>query len=161
MNQAPGRVLNKLSFWNALVSHRISQLLVKGANVKPIVFAHLITGPNVAGCRLLHNDDRHLLVINGRLASLTPTEYLLSLTLLRQRERWEAAVGQTPFCVSFGVLQRISGIQQRKLLAKHLSNASLKLLPLGIQLVGIGGSYAALLEVDIRERDGRQPYSIP
>src|SRR5690242_4178233 len=84
--------------------------LSKGDPVKPSALDHLVVGPQVAGCRLLHNDDHHVLVINGRLASLTPTEYLLCMTLLRQRERWEAAMGQIPLCVSLGALQRISGI---------------------------------------------------
>ena len=134
--------------------------LPKGGTVKPSALDHLVAGPHVAGCRLLHNDDHHLLVINGRLASLTPTEYLLCMALLRQRERWEAAVGQTPLCVSFGALQRLSGIQQRKLLAKHFNNASLKLIPLGVYVVCVGASYAVLLEADLHERDGRQPYSM-
>jgi hypothetical protein len=128
--------------------------------VKRSTLDHLNTGPQVAGYRMSHNDDHHLLVINGRLASLTPTEYLLCMTLLHQRERWEAAVGQTPFCVSFAELQRISGIQQRKLLAKHLNNASLKLVPLGIRVLCVDGSYAVLLEADLHERHGRQPYTL-
>jgi hypothetical protein len=128
--------------------------------MKQLSLDRLVAGPQIAGCRMSHNDERHLLVINGRLAALTPTEYLLSMALLRQRERWETVMGQIPLCVSFAELKQISGIQQRKLLAKHLNNASLKLMPLGVRLIGIGGSYMALLEADMHKHDGRQPFSM-
>src|SRR5690242_17473281 len=113
----------------------------------------LIAGPIIAGCRISHHDEQHLLVIDGHIAPLTPTEYLLSMALLRQRERWEAAAGRAPFVASYALLRQVTGIQQRKLLARHMSNASLKLFPLGITLVCVGQGYAALFEWDIAESD--------
>lgn len=110
---------------------------------------HLIAGPQVAGYKLAHNDEYHLLVVNHRIAPLTPTEYLLSIALLRVRERWEAATGRVPLCASFAHLQHVTGIRQRNLLSKHVSNASCKLTPLGIRFASVGEGYMTLFETDL------------
>ena len=110
---------------------------------------HLIAGPQIAGYKLAHNDEYHLLVVNHRIAPLTPTEYILSMALLRVRERWEAATGQVPLCASFADLQRVTGIRQRNLLSKHVSNASCKLAPLGIRFACVGEGYMTLFEADL------------
>ncbi len=114
---------------------------------------HLIAGPQVAGYKLAHNDEYHLLVVNHRVAPLTPTEYLLSMALLRVRERWEAATGRAPLCASFAHLQHITGIRQRNLLSKHVSNASCKLAPLGIRFASVGEGYITLFEADLSSRE--------
>jgi hypothetical protein len=92
-------------------------------------------------------------VIDGHVAPLSPTEYLLALTLLRQRERWEAAAGRAPFAASYALLRKVTGIQSRKLLARHMSHASLKLFPLGIRIVCVGEGYAALFARDIADAE--------
>ncbi len=114
---------------------------------------HLIAGPQVAGYKLAHNDEYHLLVVNHRIAPLTPTEYLLSMALLRVRERWEAATGHVPLCASLAYLQHVTGICQRNLLSKHVSNASCKLAPLGIRFASVGNGYITLFEVDFSSRE--------
>jgi hypothetical protein len=111
----------------------------------------LIAGPQIAGCRVSYNEPHHTLVIDGHIAPLTPTEYLLALTLLRQRAQWEAASGHAPFAVSYALLRQVTGIQQRKLLARHMSNAGLKLVPFGIRIVCVGEGYVALFERDLAE----------
>jgi hypothetical protein len=114
---------------------------------------HLIAGPQVSGYKLAHNDEYHLLVVNHRIAPLTPTEYLLSMALLRVRERWEAATGRAPLCASFAHLQHVTGIRQRNLLSKHVSNASCKLAPLGIRFASVGEGYITLFEADFSSRE--------
>jgi hypothetical protein len=101
----------------------------------------------------LQNEEHHVLVINGHIAPLTPTEYLLVVALLRQRERWETAAGCAPFAASYALLRQVTGIQQRRLLARHLSNASLKLLPLGIRVICVREGYAALFVHDLAESE--------
>jgi hypothetical protein len=113
-----------------------------------------MAGPQVAGYTLSHNDDYHLLVINHRIAPLTPTEYVLSMAMLRLRERWEAATGRTPLCASFAHLRHVTGIQQRNLLSKHISNASCKLAPLGIRFASVGDGYITLFETDLSYSEG-------
>jgi hypothetical protein len=117
----------------------------------------LLAGPQIAGYRVSYNEAHHTLVIDGHIAPLTPTEYLLALTLLRQREQWEAASGYAPFAASYALLRQVTGIHQRKLLARHMSNASLKLFPLGIRIVCVGEGYAALFARDIAEGNPASP----
>ncbi len=119
----------------------------------------LVAGPQVAGRKLYHNDKQCLLIMNGRILPLTPTEYLLSMTLFRQRERWERTNGQAPFCASLPHLQAATGIQQRSLLAKHVSNASCKLAPLGMRFVSVGDGYVLLFENDLSASEEEAVYA--
>jgi hypothetical protein len=125
----------------------------KGAVVVRLAATQLEAGPAVAGCRILQNEEQYVLVINGRIAPLTPTEYLLVMALLRQRAQWEAAVGRAPFAASHALLRQVTGIEQQKLLARHMSNASLKLFPLGIRLICVREGYAAFFAHDLAERE--------
>jgi hypothetical protein len=117
--------------------------------LKPLALDQLMTGPPLKGYRVAHNDDAHLLVINGRIAPLSPTEYLLALALLQQRSRWERAEDQAPFCTSFAVLHRLTGIAHRRLLMRHMSNTSLKLGPLGLRIRCLREGYVLLAEHDV------------
>jgi hypothetical protein len=125
----------------------------KGAVVVRCAATQLEAGPAVAGCRILQNEEHHVLVINGHIAPLTPTEYLLVVALLRQRAHWEAAVGRVPFAASHSLLRQVTGIEQRKLLARHMSNAGLKLFPLGIRVICVREGYAALFIHDLAENE--------
>lgn len=95
----------------------------------------LTHGPLSAHEKIEHDDQHHKLIINNQIAPLSPKEYALTIALLRQRKEWQETEGQTIFCVSVAMLMQITGISPREVLIRHLSNASMKLAPLGIHIV--------------------------
>ncbi len=111
----------------------------------------ILQGPHVAGRRILRNDTRHTLIIDGRLFLLPPYVYQVCLPLLKQRERWER--GQAPLWLSDTALLAASGITDPDLLRRHINRANNELSATGICFVRVptydGHIYQALL----RERD--------
>ena len=106
---------------------------------------------SVGGQRILHNDDRHTLIIHGRLFHLPPYVYRACLPLLKQRERWER--GQAPLWISAAALLAQSGITDPDLLRRHVNRANAELEVTGICFVRISASDGHLYQALWRERD--------
>ncbi len=104
-------------------------------------------GPHIAGYSIYHNDRLHLLQINGRLVKLSPTEYKLSMLLLRHFERLQqfALLRQEKpdmevpnVYVSFEELRQSANLAERLHVTKHLSNVNGKLRVHGITIICVG-----------------------
>ena len=108
----------------------------------------LCEGPRLTGFHIWHNDTHHHLQINGRVLTLSPTEYRLCIHLLRHFERLELFAllrQQQPdlsmpnVFVSFEELQDAAGLAERSHVGKHLSNAKSKLKVHGISIICVHG----------------------
>ncbi len=122
--------------------------------MRQTILNRLMPGP-LPGQHMYYDNLHNLLIIRNRAVRLTPTQYLLSMALLRQRAAWEAASRQGRFYTPLPDLHVESGIIDPYLLAKHLNNASNKLEPLGICFVRVGDEgYAVLLEQERAQQKG-------
>ena len=82
-----------------------------------------------------YDTSYHKLVVNHHIAPLSPKEYELAMALLRQRQQWETAEAKALLCLSVAQLMDITHIRPQGTLVRHLSNAGMKLAPLGIYIV--------------------------
>jgi DNA-binding response OmpR family regulator len=109
---------------------------------------HLCEGPEIFGHRVQHNEQHTLLVIDGRLIRLTPTEYRLVMLLLQHRERLLASPQTSALFVSIPDLQKTAALGNRPLLIKHLSNADAKLWTAGLTIARVADYGYVLVEID-------------
>lgn len=99
-----------------------------------------------------HDDAHHKLVINDRVAPLSPTQYALTLALLRQRKVWEASGGQAPLCVSVMQLMQRAELLSREVLLRQLSSAGMRLAPFGLHILNVHSyGYLILFEAEVPE----------
>jgi hypothetical protein len=124
-------------------------------------------GPMIRGHHIQHIDAFSMLVIDGRAIEFTPTEYLLVMALLSQLEKLQSANQEpTDFYVSFERLQQCASLNNRTLLARHISNASTKLWPAGISIARVDQyGYMIVFEVEgdanryLKQSSQRQKHS--
>lgn len=111
----------------------------------------LVLGPQVAGRCIYRQDVQRCIIIDGRLVRLSPSEYRVSVPLLRQREQWER--GQAPLWTTSVALASASGIAAA-LLHRYITRASQKLTPSGIEFVRIRNpAHGDLYQTLVHERD--------
>jgi DNA-binding response OmpR family regulator len=102
--------------------------------------------------RILHDDQHHKLVINGRVLPLSPKEYELVVALLSQRQRWQKSEEHTGILLSISQLQQITGNPSSASVQRHLSNAAIKLASAGIYLVNVRSyGYLILFDSEVAE----------
>jgi DNA-binding response OmpR family regulator len=108
-------------------------------------------GP-LSGEKILHDDQHHKLVVNDRVLPLSPKEYKLVIALLHQRQKWQESEEQASILLSIGQLQKLTGILSQASLQRHLSNAAVKLAPLGILVVNVRSyGYLILFDSEVTE----------
>ncbi len=106
--------------------------------------SQLATCPRLLLSQITFDDDHHMLLFNYRVVPLSPKQYALATTLLRQRQKWQETDGRAVLCMSITQLMKSTGIGPRGVLLRHLSNTGVKLIPFGIYLVNVR-SYGYLI----------------
>lgn len=66
--------------------------------------------------QISYDDAHHLFVFNHRVVPLSPKQYALAATLMRQRQKWQETDGQAALCLSTGRLIEATGIAPREVL---------------------------------------------
>jgi len=89
----------------------------------------LVDGPSICGYVVQHNEQEHLLIINGEVILLTPIEYVLFMQLLAHFDKH----------LTFALLinsasSSCSGCKTRRALTLHISKLRIKLLHLGLDI---------------------------
>jgi hypothetical protein len=114
----------------------------------------ILRGPQIAGRRILRNDQGHMLIVDDRLFLLTPLVYSVCLLLLQQRERWER--NQAPGWISAAALGAETGITDADLLRRHVNRANLELRATGIYFVRNTTEDGDIYQTLLGERDIRR-----
>lgn len=106
-------------------------------------------GPSVRGHRIQHIETLSILVIDGVAIELTPTEYIIVISLLRQLENLQKSTKEPiEIFVSFDELRERASLNNRTLLAKHIYNASAKLWAAGMSIARVDGyGYSIVFDV--------------
>ena len=76
-----------------------------------------------------YDDVHHKLLVGLYLVPLSPTQYRLVMTLLRQRQRWKESQEQVPLFVSVRELMQVAHVTKPASIKEQLSRASERLAP--------------------------------
>lgn len=105
----------------------------------------------VADQTIRYNDTQRILLIGDRLVRLTPTEYRLAKAVIAARAEWQRRSLPTLFYVPLDYLVELAPTGDTRGVIQHLSNAGMKLAPLGMRflcLPGYGYTLHAALDED-------------
>ncbi len=91
---------------------------------KKATSSQLCKGPSIQGYTVLYNDEQRIIIVDGQVVALTPTEYNLCRVLFEHAEQLERGEHKDLF-VSFTELEARCGLP-RYLVLRHLQNANLK-----------------------------------
>jgi hypothetical protein len=76
-----------------------------------------------------YDDVHHKLLVGFYLVPLSPTQYRLVMTLLRQRQRWKERQEQVPLFVSVRELMQVARVTKPASIKQQLCRASERLAP--------------------------------